>query len=114
MSYMKEPLYVWKSDSLHEDVCPISCDETSHLLLHIWFRNNADEIWNAFPLDNESDESLLPDFMGFTLRMDYFDQLVVMRYAELQEQDRTPNVSASALQQHGENYGSRSLQLLSG
>ena len=131
MSYMRWPIYAWTGSACPED-CPShadcvncrqqgdvticedhlipDCDNSSHLAMHIWAGKDDERVWDPIYYREEPGEDY-PDFVsGVAMNMDLFDQLVIMRYAQLVDEGRVQEVITDFLNGPGHgNFGSWTL-----
>lgn len=91
MSYMRHPLYAWVGAGCD---CENDCNQPDHDILHLW----------PDGLDNRAKASE----SGISVRLDLFDELVVLRYEQLVNENRVEETEARALSQVG-NAGADSL-----
>jgi hypothetical protein len=104
VSYMRWPIYAWVGGDEH------------HPQMHLWARRDARDEGVLDPVRYTRDGAdAFPDFVsGVAMPLDLFDELVVMRYAELVAEDRVAETVERVRAKGCGNVGTRQLGQLIG
>lgn len=95
MSYMRGQYYIWTSGLRERE-----------LRVHFWVAGDEEKMLkdSVWALSFQEDQ-----IMGCSLPQKIFDELVVMRYAELQEKGTTEKTEQRAVRKWGGNVGAMAL-----
>lgn len=104
MSYMRSPIYAWVGGDEH------------HPQMHLWARRDARDEGVLDPVGYAREGAdAFPDFVsGVAMPLDLYDELVVMRYAELVAEDRVAETVERVRTKGYDNIGTRDLGQLIG
>ncbi len=98
MSYQRGDLYTWVSFWCLPQ-CPNDCDRKDHEMLHLWIEPENDSL-----IVLESPEEYNRS-AGIGISIERFDELVVMRHAELEAENLLHDAQQRAIEKYEGNVG---------
>lgn len=111
---MRSPVYAWVGGDCDDD-CPDDCPVPEHETIHLWAREGEEGISDPI-YERETTEESDPYsgfICGIAMPLPVFDQLVVMRYAQLVEEPDNFRRAVDAVRGLG-NFGAFRLRELLG